>query len=34
MSDIEFRPGEYGEKVMAVEPGGVEAIPAKDRHGK
>jgi NCS1 nucleoside transporter family len=34
MSDIEFRTGEYGEKVLAVEPGGIEAIPAKDRHGK
>ena len=34
MSDIEFRSGEYGEKVLAVEPGGIEAIPAKDRHGK
>jgi NCS1 nucleoside transporter family len=34
MSDIEFREGEYGEKLLAVEPGGVEAIPEADRHGK
>ena len=33
-SDLEFREGEYGEKVLAVEPGGIEAIPDGDRHGK
>ncbi|MEI7478813.1 MAG: cytosine permease [Actinomycetes bacterium] len=32
--DLEFREGEYGEKVLAVEPGGIEAIPDSDRHGK
>ena len=32
--DLEFREGEYGEKVLAVEPGGIEAIPDGDRHGK
>lgn len=34
MSDIEIREGEYGEKLLVVEPGGVEAIPEADRHGK
>ncbi|MEI6406966.1 MAG: cytosine permease [Actinomycetes bacterium] len=34
MSNLEMREGEYGDKVMAVEPGGIEAIPDKDRHGK
>lgn len=34
MSDIEIREGDYGQKVMAVEPGGIEAIPDQDRHGK
>ena len=34
MSDIEIREGEYGEKVLAVEPGGIEAIPESDRHGR
>lgn len=33
-SDLEFREGEYGEQVLSVEPGGIEAIPDKDRHGK
>ena len=33
-SDLEFREGEYGESVLAVEPGGIEAIPDGDRHGK
>jgi purine-cytosine permease-like protein len=27
------RPGEYGDRVVAVEPGGIEAIAAEDRHG-
>ncbi|WP_431918787.1 purine-cytosine permease family protein [Amycolatopsis tucumanensis] len=26
--------GEYGEKVVAVEPGGVEPVPAAERHGR
>lgn len=34
MSDLEIREEEYGEGVLAVEPGGVEAIPEKDRHGR
>jgi len=34
MSIIEVREGEYGNKVLAVEPGGIESIPTKDRHGK
>ena len=34
MSNLEMREGEYGAKVMAVEPGGIESIPEKDRHGK
>ena len=33
-SDLEFCEGEYGESVLAVEPGGIEAIPDGDRHGK
>jgi NCS1 nucleoside transporter family len=27
------RPGEYGDRITAVEPGGVEYIPAGERHG-
>jgi NCS1 nucleoside transporter family len=34
MANLEIREGEYGDKVLAVEPGGIESIPAKDRHGK
>jgi len=34
MSNLEIREGEYGDKVMAIEPGGIESIPEKDRHGK
>ena len=34
MSYLEIREGEYGDKVMAIEPGGIESIPEKDRHGK
>ena len=34
MANLEIREGEYGDKVMALEPGGIESIPAKDRHGK
>jgi NCS1 nucleoside transporter family len=29
----EVRPGEYGAKVIAVEPGGAEFVPLRDRHG-
>jgi NCS1 family nucleobase:cation symporter-1 len=34
MSDLEMREGVYGDKILAVEPGGIEAIPDEDRHGK
>ena len=34
MSEIEIREGEYGEKVLTVEPGGIEAVPESDRHGR
>ncbi len=34
MSSLEIREGEYGDKVLALEPGGIESIPTKDRHGK
>jgi NCS1 family nucleobase:cation symporter-1 len=30
----EVRPGEYGAKVIAVEPGGAEFAPLDERHGK
>src|SRR3954453_7392247 len=30
----EVRPGEYGAKVIAVEPGGAEFVPASERHGR
>jgi len=33
-SDIEVREGTYGDKVIAVEPGGAEFIPLGDRHGR
>jgi len=29
----EVREGDYGTKVIAVEPGGAEMVPARDRHG-
>jgi NCS1 family nucleobase:cation symporter-1 len=29
-----LREGDYGTKVVAVEPGGIEKIPLADRHGK
>ena len=31
--DIEVREGTYGERVIAVEPGGAEFIPLNERHG-
>ena len=31
---VEIREGEYGTKVVAVEPGGAEFIPLNERHGK
>jgi NCS1 family nucleobase:cation symporter-1 len=30
----EVRPGEYGAKVIAVEPGGAEFVPLHERHGR
>src|SRR5215813_2381880 len=33
-TDIEVREGTYGEKVIAVEPGGAEFIPLNERHGR
>ncbi|HVI36826.1 MAG TPA: cytosine permease, partial [Gaiellales bacterium] len=30
----DVRPGEYGAKVIAVEPGGAEFAPLNERHGK
>lgn len=33
-ADIEVREGTYGDKVIAVEPGGAEFIPLQERHGR
>src|SRR3954453_1006916 len=30
----EVRPGDYGAKVIAVEPGGAEFVPLRERHGR
>jgi NCS1 nucleoside transporter family len=30
----DVRPGSYGTKVIAVEPGGAEFVPLKERHGR
>jgi NCS1 family nucleobase:cation symporter-1 len=32
--DVPIREGVYGDRVVAVEPGGVEFIPERERHGK
>src|ERR1700720_1359805 len=32
--DVPIREGDYGEKVATIEPGGVEYISLKERHGK
>jgi purine-cytosine permease-like protein len=32
--DVPVREGEYGARVVAVEPGGIEYIPAAERHGR
>jgi purine-cytosine permease-like protein len=32
--DVPVRPGQYGERVAAVEPGGAELVPAGERHGR
>jgi NCS1 family nucleobase:cation symporter-1 len=34
LDDVEVREGTYGEKVIAVEPGGAEFIPLNERHGR
>ena len=34
LTDIEVREGSYGDKVIAVEPGGAEFIPLSERHGR
>ena len=31
---VPVREGEYGERVVAVEPGGIEYIPDSERHGR
>src|SRR5260221_3009679 len=31
---VPAREGDYGEKIVAIEPGGVEYIPLRERHGK
>lgn len=31
---VPVREGEYGERVVAVEPGGIEYIPDRERHGR
>jgi nucleobase:cation symporter-1, NCS1 family len=33
LSDVDVREGTYGERVIAVEPGGAEFIPLSERHG-
>src|SRR5215475_11163236 len=33
-TDIEVREGTYGDRVVAVEPGGAEFIPLNERHGR
>src|SRR3954454_8246087 len=30
----DVRPGDYGAKVIAVEPGGAEFVPLRERHGR
>ena len=34
LTDVEVREGNYGDKVIAVEPGGAEFIPLSERHGR
>jgi nucleobase:cation symporter-1, NCS1 family len=34
LTDVEVREGNYGDKVIAVEPGGAEFIPLNERHGR
>src|SRR5215469_1965478 len=33
-ADVEVREGTYGDRVIAVEPGGAEFIPLQERHGR
>ncbi len=33
-SDVPIREGEYGDRVIAIEPGGIEYIPDRERHGQ
>jgi NCS1 nucleoside transporter family len=33
MGSVPVREGDYGERVIAVEPGGIEYIPDRERHG-
>src|SRR4051794_3139562 len=33
-TDVPVREGVYGDRVIAVEPGGIEMIPEGDRHGR
>src|SRR5260370_3883746 len=32
--DVPIREGDYGERVATIEPGGVEYIAVRERHGK
>src|SRR5271156_978410 len=34
LTDVDVREGTYGDKVVAIEPGGAEFIPLKERHGR
>jgi nucleobase:cation symporter-1, NCS1 family len=34
LTDVEVREGSYGDKVIAIEPGGAEFIPLSERHGR
>jgi nucleobase:cation symporter-1, NCS1 family len=34
LDDVEVREGTYGDRVIAVEPGGAEFIPLSERHGR
>src|SRR4051812_46430195 len=33
-ADVPLREGVYGDRVIAVEPGGIEMIPDRERHGR
>jgi nucleobase:cation symporter-1, NCS1 family len=34
LTDVDVREGSYGDRVIAVEPGGAEFIPLSERHGR